>query len=315
MDSQIIQLNKGWNLIGICLSNIEIENLFNDKRILKIKDFNNNLYELGIPSQFNTLNKLEHGKGYMIESSESFQIKVNGDMLQYNSLTPNELKDFINNYKTIYKDRFKNFSPDDFNKSLIIEYNMSINRNILKQFDVKDLNSSGSNSEIVSYYYPLTGKIIGFIDMPDVINSDILPSSFFGRGLKSASISSGKYYFELYSDPDLLFLVTNDVKTTTRVTIKLFKDDFVFNEKTFYLSKNELTLDTNVFSQLVKITKRFYNKNEKDTLELSEHINSEIRAYKINNLPRDIENNIQDINNLIKIEKDKIIEKDRNKLI
>ena len=91
MDIQKISLSKGWNLVSFYLYNININELINNQKILEIKSLDKS-YNIMVPKIFNTLDKIELDKGYFIKVSESFELEVSGDIINYKNLSNNELK-------------------------------------------------------------------------------------------------------------------------------------------------------------------------------------------------------------------------------
>ena len=95
ISSKNIKLSKGWNLVAFPLYNINLQNIINNKRILTLKNLTDS-YDSSVPSFFNTLTKLDNKVGYFLKASEDFELKIDGELLDYSNLTKQE-KDIIIN--------------------------------------------------------------------------------------------------------------------------------------------------------------------------------------------------------------------------
>ena len=86
MQIQNIILKKGWNLVGFCIGNFNIEDLLKDSRIIEIKSTNKS-YNSNVKKIFNTLDKININSGYFIKSSENFTLTIKGELLDYSKLS------------------------------------------------------------------------------------------------------------------------------------------------------------------------------------------------------------------------------------
>lgn len=112
-NSQIITLTKGWNLISINLlpSDNSIEGLFKGKDISEIKTDEQYWNDLQ-PSMFNSLTKLEVGKGYLIKANKDVSIIISGEP------TDNKIPELKSGWNLIGNPLNTDQSPTDiFNKN------------------------------------------------------------------------------------------------------------------------------------------------------------------------------------------------------
>ena len=303
MVKQILSLNKGWNFVGFHVSNINFNNLRNDKRILEIKSVDKT-YNSSLPEMFNSLNNIDRGTAYFIKVSEDFNFEVDGKTIDYNKIRKINLTKIINRYELILENKKKILNSENSNLDIekqLINLNKGWN---LVSFYLNDINfkeltednrileiKSGEKSynksanEIFNTLTEIEKDIGYFIKVTDNFDLEIK-----GNCIDYKNISNNE-----------LNLITNEIKNDS---ISIYKSEGIkIPDEEFrrYLN-NKYTSD--VSGEIIYINP--YDVNEinlidnlqLDNLEGLEHF-SEVTYINISN------NNIDfklDLTNLIKLE-------------